>query len=97
MIMAGLVMALPARQNFERVAKPGQILPGGTVVSVKERERFVSRGGYKLLTAIEHFNLDVFGKICLDAGASTGDLPTACFNMELKGFTPWTWERGSLM
>lgn len=73
MIMAGLVMALlPRAKIFERVAKPGQILPGGTVVSVKERERFVSRGGYKLLTAIEHFNLDVFGKICLDAGASTG-------------------------
>ena len=73
MIMAGMVMALlPRAKIFERVAKPGQILPGGTVVSVKERERFVSRGGYKLLTAIEHFNLDVFGKICLDAGASTG-------------------------
>ncbi len=73
LIMAGLVMALPPRAKIpERVAKPGQVLPEGTIVSIKERERFVSRGGYKLLTAIEHFNLDVFGKICLDAGASTG-------------------------
>lgn len=73
LIMAGLVMALPPRAKIaERVGKPGQVLPEGTVISIKERERFVSRGGYKLLTAIEAFNLDVFGKTCLDAGASTG-------------------------
>ena len=33
---------------------------------------FVSRGGFKLDKAIKAFNIDLTGKICLDAGASTG-------------------------
>lgn len=35
-------------------------------------ERFVSRGGYKLLTAIREFNIDLKNKTVLDIGASTG-------------------------
>ncbi len=34
--------------------------------------KYVSRGGLKLDAAIEHFEIDVDGKICLDIGASTG-------------------------
>jgi 23S rRNA (cytidine1920-2'-O)/16S rRNA (cytidine1409-2'-O)-methyltransferase len=34
--------------------------------------KFVSRGGLKLEAAIEHFEIDVDGKNCLDIGASTG-------------------------
>lgn len=37
-----------------------------------EANRFVSRGGYKLLKAIEAFNLDFNGKVIVDIGASTG-------------------------
>ncbi|MGE4293794.1 MAG: TlyA family RNA methyltransferase [Desulfovibrio sp.] len=54
------------------VDKPGQQLLENDLLELKEAERFVSRGGYKLLTAIEHFDLDFQGKVCLDAGASTG-------------------------
>ena len=52
--------------------KPGQQLPHDAVLAVREAERFVSRGAYKLLTAIEHFHLDFSGQTVLDAGASTG-------------------------
>ena len=41
-------------------------------VTVKGRSRFVSRGGYKLLGALEAFGEDVRGRRCLDIGASTG-------------------------
>ena len=34
--------------------------------------RFVSRGGYKLESAINHFKLDVSQLVCIDIGASTG-------------------------
>ncbi len=34
--------------------------------------KYVSRGGVKLEHALESFHLDVSGKVCLDAGASTG-------------------------
>ncbi|KGF61646.1 TlyA family RNA methyltransferase [Metamycoplasma hominis] len=33
---------------------------------------YVSRGAYKLLEAIEKFNIDLTDKICLDIGSSTG-------------------------
>lgn len=44
-------------------------------ISVSEQPecmRYVGRGGFKLGKAIEHFGLDLKGKICLDIGASTG-------------------------
>lgn len=42
-----------------------------TVFEIKSMP-FVSRGGFKLDKAIKEFNIDLTGKICLDAGASTG-------------------------
>ena len=36
------------------------------------RPPYVSRGGFKLAAALEHFSLDVTGLVCLDIGASTG-------------------------
>lgn len=71
LIMAGVVLELRNGQRTS-VLKPGQPLAWDAVLEVKAAERFVSRGGYKLLTALEHFELDVRGLIALDAGASTG-------------------------
>jgi 23S rRNA (cytidine1920-2'-O)/16S rRNA (cytidine1409-2'-O)-methyltransferase len=34
--------------------------------------RYVSRGGLKLEHALQHWQIDVIGKTCLDVGASTG-------------------------
>jgi len=74
LVMAGQVWLLdPATgQRRERVAKPGQQLPADAALEVDGGSRFVSRGGYKLLTALEHFSIDPAGWICLDVGASTG-------------------------
>ena len=55
-----------------RVEKPGHGYAAGTLFSLAEPERFVSRGAYKLLTALEHFSIRTDGYVCLDAGASTG-------------------------
>jgi 23S rRNA (cytidine1920-2'-O)/16S rRNA (cytidine1409-2'-O)-methyltransferase len=71
LIMAGQVYLVRERVR-ERVDKPGQMVKAGSRLEVKEQERFVSRGGYKLLTAIEHFGIAGAGKVCLDGGASTG-------------------------
>lgn len=71
LIMAGIVFY--ARGDaLLRVDKPGQAFAPETPFEVSGRERFVSRGAYKLLTALEHFKLDVTGMVALDAGASTG-------------------------
>lgn len=71
LIMAGQVCLVQGGARTP-VAKPGQMVPRTARLEVKESERFVSRGGYKLLTALEHFGLDVTGLVALDAGASTG-------------------------
>lgn len=71
LIMAGQVYVI-LNGNPEPVIKPGQKMDLESLFEVKGVERFVSRGAYKLLTAIEHFGIDPAGKVALDAGASTG-------------------------
>jgi len=71
LIMAGKVHFLERGQKSP-VAKPGQQFAEDTEFVVAGEDRFVSRGAYKLLTAIETFALDFAGKVALDAGASTG-------------------------
>ena len=41
-------------------------------IRVVEQSRFVSRGGFKLEAALEHFKIDLAGLRVLDVGASTG-------------------------
>ena len=48
-----------------------------------ERMPYVSRGGYKLAGALDHWAIDVEGRVCLDVGASTG------------GFTDCLLQRGA--
>ena len=77
LIMAGHIAIIPENELPEGV-KPELVMKSGHSYSVEIKfmligqERFVSRGGYKLLTAIDHFSLDVTDFTCLDAGASTG-------------------------
>ncbi len=53
--------------------KPGMSYKEELPVTVKGSDcPFVSRGGLKLLGAIESFGLDVSGLVCIDIGASTG-------------------------
>ncbi len=55
-----------------RSAKPGQMVLVDAEIEVVERARYVSRGGIKLENALGLLGLDVSGRRCLDAGASTG-------------------------
>lgn len=41
-------------------------------IVVTEKQKYVSRAGYKLEGALKHFNLKVEGLECLDVGSSTG-------------------------
>ncbi len=74
LIMAGKIAMEPAdgKGSPVPVDKPGHPYKAGTVFRLVGVERFVSRGAYKLLTALEAYQIDVTGMICLDAGASTG-------------------------
>lgn len=59
------------------------VAPADSVSVVAPPPRFVSRGGIKLEGALATFSVDVEGKWCLDAGASTG------------GFTDCLLQRGA--
>lgn len=65
--------------------KAGTRVRPGDRVTVKEKQRFVSRGGDKLDGALERFALEVAGRKVLDVGSSTG------------GFTHCLLERGAAM
>ncbi len=67
LILAGEVMT-----GTTRVAKPSTKLDTEADLSVREKPKFVSRGGLKLEGALKEFGIDPKGMICLDCGASTG-------------------------
>jgi len=80
MIMAGQVYQVLNEQKI-RVDKPGRFLSQDTLFFVETGSRFVSRGGEKLLTAIEEFDIQVKDKVCLDVGASTGGFTDCLLQM----------------
>lgn len=51
---------------------PRTSIKAETSVRLSRPQPWASRGAYKLLTALQHFNLSPQGEICLDVGASTG-------------------------
>jgi 23S rRNA (cytidine1920-2'-O)/16S rRNA (cytidine1409-2'-O)-methyltransferase len=67
-----LVMSGRVFSGTERLDKPGREYPQDFAVSVTQPPRFVSRGGEKLVAALERFAVDVKGASVLDVGASTG-------------------------
>jgi len=54
------------------VDKPSELLDDETAVAIKPTRKYVGRGALKLESGLEHFNIDLQGKIALDIGASTG-------------------------
>jgi 23S rRNA (cytidine1920-2'-O)/16S rRNA (cytidine1409-2'-O)-methyltransferase len=52
--------------------KAGDLIDPTTPLALTEREPYVSRGGHKLVAALDAFGIDPAGRACLDVGASTG-------------------------
>ena len=67
-----LVLAGSVAVNGQAATKPGKPVSEADTVEVKKAARFVSRGGEKLLAALERWPVDLAGRVCLDVGASTG-------------------------
>jgi 23S rRNA (cytidine1920-2'-O)/16S rRNA (cytidine1409-2'-O)-methyltransferase len=79
MIIAGRVLVAE-----QKVDKPGSSVPLDAPIRLLGEEMpYVSRGGYKLAGALEHWPIAVEGRDCLDVGASTG------------GFTDCLLQRGA--
>jgi 23S rRNA (cytidine1920-2'-O)/16S rRNA (cytidine1409-2'-O)-methyltransferase len=68
LILAGKVLV-----NEQKVEKAGASIDSGSSLRLLGEDlRYVSRGGLKLEKALEHWRIDLHGKVCLDVGASTG-------------------------
>jgi 23S rRNA (cytidine1920-2'-O)/16S rRNA (cytidine1409-2'-O)-methyltransferase len=68
LILAGKVLV-----NEQKIEKAGAPVEAkATIRLLGDDLKYVSRGGLKLEKALEHWKVDVGGKICLDIGASTG-------------------------
>lgn len=78
-----LILAGQVFSRQQRLDKAGQLVLIDAPLTIKETMPFVSRGGLKLAGALDHFQIDVTGNVCLDIGASTG------------GFTDCLLQRGA--
>ena len=67
-----LVLAGQVQVNGQVARKPSDSVRAADQVVVLARERYVSRGGYKLEHALQAFGLSVQGWVAIDIGASTG-------------------------
>jgi 23S rRNA (cytidine1920-2'-O)/16S rRNA (cytidine1409-2'-O)-methyltransferase len=79
LILAGKVLV-----NGQKIDKAGAGVEASADIRLLAKDlKYVSRGGLKLEKALEHWQIDVTGKTCLDVGASTG------------GFTDCLLQRGA--
>ncbi|MEY2479506.1 MAG: rRNA (cytidine1920-2-O)/16S rRNA (cytidine1409-2-O)-methyltransferase [Verrucomicrobiota bacterium] len=78
------IMAGEVKSGDRILAKASVLLENAAEISVAAPAQFVGRGALKLEGALEHFHVDVSGKIALDIGASTG------------GFTDCLLQRGAV-
>ena len=66
-IAAGLV-----RVDGQVAQRPSDRVGAAALFEAEPPYPWVSRGGLKLAAALDHFDIDPAGRVCLDVGASTG-------------------------
>lgn len=79
-----LIIAGEVRSGDRVLDKPSTKILVDAALEVKERPRFVGRGGLKLEGALDFFQIDPADWVCIDVGASTG------------GFTDCLLQRGAV-
>ncbi|MGH9356118.1 MAG: TlyA family RNA methyltransferase [Terriglobia bacterium] len=82
----GLILSGHVLINGQKVEKCGGAVPVDAAVRITgEPLRYVSRAGLKLEAALDHFQMDPRGKLCLDIGASTGGFTQCLLNRGASG------------
>ncbi|MDH4445072.1 MAG: TlyA family RNA methyltransferase [Akkermansiaceae bacterium] len=79
-----LILAGEVRSGDRVIDKPSVQLASDAPLEIKDKPRFVGRGGLKLEGALDAFQIDPTGWVCIDVGASTG------------GFTDCLLQRGAI-
>ena len=80
-----MILAGEVEVDGKKVEKAGVNVTEAARVEVHSRtQKYVSRGGFKLEGALEDFQVEVTGRVCVDIGSSTG------------GFTDCLLQRGAV-
>src|SRR3954453_7737589 len=69
---AAAVMAGEVKVGGQPARKPGQMVSEDDRIEGERGPDYVSRGGIKLVNALDALGIDVAGRHALDVGASTG-------------------------
>src|SRR6266478_3850424 len=77
------ILAGQIKVNGQPARKPSDQVSSEDKIELIAPEKFVSRGGFKLEHALDHFHLAVTGQTAIDLGVSTG------------GFTDCLLQRGA--
>jgi 23S rRNA (cytidine1920-2'-O)/16S rRNA (cytidine1409-2'-O)-methyltransferase len=72
-----LILAGDVLVDDAPVSRAGAGVSASQVVSLKQKPRFVGRGGEKIDHALDRFDIDVSGKVVADLGACTGGFTDA--------------------
>ena len=67
-----LIQAGEVRVDRQLIDKPGTEVNTSAEIQIKQKSPYVSRGGEKLVKALQEFEIEVSDRICLDGGISTG-------------------------
>lgn len=79
-IIQGLV-----KVNDQVSSKPGMLVPTDAEITLEiDQPKFVSRAGFKLEAALDHFKVDVTDLVALDAGISTGGFTDCLIQRGIK-------------
>ena len=79
-----LIMSGKVFFDEKKIDKSGFIIKSSGLLRVKKDKTWVSRGGLKLDHAINTFKLDVYNKICLDVGCSSGGFSNVLLDRKAK-------------
>lgn len=81
----GWIMQGKAMVEGRVVTKPGNATaPDARIELVVDEPKFVSRAGFKLEKALDHFGIDISGLVALDAGLSTGGFSDCMLQRGIK-------------
>jgi 23S rRNA (cytidine1920-2'-O)/16S rRNA (cytidine1409-2'-O)-methyltransferase len=72
LVIGGRVL-VTGEKGEQKIDKPGTSVPHNAAIRLLGEDLpYVSRGGLKLAAALEHWQIHVAGRECIDIGASTG-------------------------
>jgi 23S rRNA (cytidine1920-2'-O)/16S rRNA (cytidine1409-2'-O)-methyltransferase len=94
------ILAGEVKVNGMVQTKAGTKIPLSAEIEVISAAKYVSRGGYKLETALNAFRLTIAGQVCADLSVLTSArvpaaLPTVSCKMARQKFMPLMWAMDS--